>query len=219
MLFRSSTGRWTGLAGAISTTDVLYLAGHGAGVTGLDLQPRHYFGADTAGRAAWMNPSDLVPLDLHAQLVVHLACQSGFFEIDPSSGAFSFARAFLFAGARSVLSTAVLADERAAIRLVDLFRAELAADHPTDVALQRAKLAYLQRYRLPEEQLPIHWAGWQIYGEGVAVEAPNPWWPWLLGVVVLGGLAVVWGWGRKAQDTRGQGGAGHVDTQRAVHVR
>jgi uncharacterized membrane protein len=57
-----------------------------------------------------------------------------------------------------------------------------AAGHPTDVALQRAKLAYLQRYRLPEEQLPIHWAGWQIYGEGVAVGAPNPWRPWLLAV-------------------------------------
>ena len=53
-----------------------------------------------------------------------------------------------------------------------------AAGHPTDVALQRAQLAYLQRYRLPEEQLPIHWAGWQIYGEGVAVEAPRPCWPW-----------------------------------------
>ena len=106
-------------------------------------------------------------------------------------------RAFLFAGARSVLSTAVLADEGAAIRLVDLFREELAAGHPTDVALQRAKLAYLQRYTLPEEQLPIHWAGWQIHGEGMAVEAPRPWWPWLLAVALLGGMAVVWGWGRK----------------------
>ena len=193
-----STGRWNALAGAIPTSDVLYLAGHGAGVTGLDMQPRHYFGADTTGRAAWMSPSDLMPLDLHARLVVHLACQSGLFETDPSSGAFSFARAFLFAGARSVLSTAVLADEGAAIRLVALFREELAAGHPTDVALQRAKLAYLQRYRLPEEQLPIHWAGWQIHGEGVAVEAPNSWWPWLLGMAVLVGLAVVWGWGRRS---------------------
>ncbi len=96
-----------------------------------------------------------------------------------------------------MLSTAVPADEGAAIRLVDLFRAELAAGHPTDVALQRAKLAYLQRYRLPEEQLPIHWTGWQIYGEGVAVEAPNPWWPRLLAVVVLAAMVVVWGLRRR----------------------
>lgn len=44
-----------------------------------------------------------------------------------------------------MLSTAVLADEGGAIRLVDLFRGELAAARPADVALQRAKLAYLQR--------------------------------------------------------------------------
>ncbi len=65
------------------------------------------------------------------------------------------------------------------------------------MALQRAKLAYLQRYRLPEEQLPIHWAGWQIHGEGVAVGAPNPWWPWLLALVVLAAMVVVCGWGRR----------------------
>lgn len=29
------------------------------------------------------------------------------------------------------------------------------------------------------------------------MEAPRSWWPWLLGAMLLGGLAVVWGWGRK----------------------
>ena len=72
-----------------------------------------------------------------------------------------------------------------------------AADPPTAEALQWARLAYLQRYRLPEEQLSMHWAGWQIHGEGVAVEARRPWSPWLLAVVLLGGLAVVWRWWRK----------------------
>jgi len=193
-----SSGRWVQLAPGMTTADVLYLAGHGDGVVRLDMEPRHYFGADTVGRTGWMYPSDLMPLDLQARLVVHLACQSGFFETDPSSGAFSFARAFLFAGARSVLSTAVLTDEGAAIRLVDLFREELADGHPTDVALQRAKLAYLQRYPLPEDQLPMHWAGWQLHGEPMALTPPpqSPW-PWVLAAaLLLAGLAVVWAWGR-----------------------
>jgi len=193
-----SSGQWMHLAPGMTTADVLYLAGHGDGVVRLDMEPRHYFGADTVGRTGWMYPSDLMPLDLQARLVVHLACQSGFFETDPSSGAFSFARAFLFAGARSVLSTAVLTDEGAAIRLVDLLREELADGHPTDVALQRAKLAYLERYTLQQEQLPMHWAGWQLHGEPRALIPPPPSpWPWVLaGALLLAGLAVVWAWGR-----------------------
>ena len=192
-----SSGVWGRMVGSIPHAGVLYLSGHGAGVSGLDQQPRHYFGTDTAGSRAYMQPSDLLPLDVKAQLVVHLACASGFFEPDRNAGPISFARAFLFAGARSVLSTAIPTDEGATIRLVDLFRAELAAGHPTDIALQHAKRAYLEQCEHSAAQIPIHWAGWQIHGEGVAVAAPRPSWLWLLALALMGGLAVVWAWRRR----------------------
>lgn len=70
--------------------------------------------------------------------------------------AFSFARAFLFAGVRSVLSTTMPTGEGAAIRLVDLYREELVAGHPADGALQRGKLAYLEQSDDYEDKLPIH---------------------------------------------------------------
>ena len=197
-----SSGAWSRMVGSIPHAGVLYLSGHGAGISGLDQEPRHYFGTDTAGSSAYMQPSDLLPLDLQAPLVVHLACASGFFEPDRNAGPISFARAFLFAGARSVLSTAVPTDEGATIRLVDLFRAELAAGHPSDIALQRAKLAYLEQSEHDEGQLPMHWAGWQIHGEGMTVEAPRLWWPWLLAVVLIMGMVVLWGWGRRSPKSR-----------------
>jgi hypothetical protein len=194
-----SSGVWTSVAGAMTGAGVLYLGGHGAGESGRDQEPRHYFGTDTAGRSSFMHPSDLLPLDLQAGLVVHMACQSGFFDLDRNSGPISFARAFVYAGARNVLSTSVPADEAIAIRLVDLFREQLAEGHPTDVALQRAKLAYLQRSTQPEEQLPLHWAGWQLHGEPMAITPPHrsPW-PWLMAAaMLLAGLAVLLAWGRR----------------------
>ena len=191
-----SSGVWTSVAGAMTGAGVLYLGGHGAGESGLDQEPRHYFGTDTAGRGSFMHPSDLLPLDLQAGLVVHMACQSGFFDLDRNSGPISFARAFVYAGARNVLSTSVPADEAIAIRLVDLFREQLAEGHPTDGALQRAKLAYLQHSTQAEEQLPLHWAGWQVVGEaGPLPNAPRPTWPWLIvGAVLITAGVLTWRW-------------------------
>lgn len=173
-----------------SNAERIYLAGHCAGGYQRDQQPKHYFDTDTAGPS--FQPSDLLPLELQADLVVHLACQSGLFDADRNGGAISFSRAFLFAGARNVVSSQYLADEGSSIKLIGLFRDELAKGLPEDVAMQRAKLAYLEQCRTPEEMIPIRWAGWQVLGEPDALEKTPRWhWGWLIAgaIVGLGGLA------------------------------
>ena len=47
----------------------------------------------------------------------------------------------------------------------------------------------------------MHWAGWQLHGEAMALAlaAPlqSPWSLLLAGAALLAGLAVVWAWGRR----------------------
>ncbi|MBL7958177.1 MAG: CHAT domain-containing protein [Flavobacteriales bacterium] len=168
----------------------IYLAGHCAGGHERDNQPRHYFSTDTSN--FWIEPSDLLPLDLRADLVVHLACKSGLFEADRSGSAISFSRAFLLAGARNVVSSQYLADEASSIRLVDLFREELTKGLPKDVALQRAKLTYLDQCVTEEDQMPLHWAGWQVLGEPERIEEDSgsgAWWLLIASLIGILGLA------------------------------
>lgn len=169
----------------------IYLAGHCAGGHERDNQPRHYFSTDTS--KFWIEPSDLLPLDLRADLVVHLACKSGLFEADRSGSAISFSRAFLLAGARNVVSSQYLADEASSIRLIDLFREELTKGLPKDVALQRAKLTYLDQCVTEEDQMPLHWAGWQVLGESERLEEGSgsvAWWLLVASLIGLLSLAV-----------------------------
>ncbi|MBK7383929.1 MAG: CHAT domain-containing protein [Flavobacteriales bacterium] len=151
------------LGNSLRGIDRIYLAGHCAGGFHRDHEPKHFFGTDTTGPS--FQPSDLLPLDLRADLVVHLACRSGLFDADRNGSAISFSRAFLLAGARNVVSSQYLADEASTITLVGLFRDELAKGLPKDVAMQHAKLNYLDQCKTPDEMMPIYWAGWQVLGE------------------------------------------------------
>lgn len=151
----------------------VYMAGHCAGSHSRDHEPRHYFSTDTNGFS--IRPSDLLPLDLQADLVVHLACRSGLFEADRSGGAISFSRAFLLAGAGQVVSSQYLADEYSSINLLELFRQGSDQGLPKDIALQGAKLAYLEQTSTEEARSPQYWAGWQVHGTPEPlVEPPVP---------------------------------------------
>lgn len=164
----------------------IHLAGHCGGDWLRDLQPRHYFGTDTSRADSWMQPSDLMALDIRADLVVHLACRSGVFDMSSSAGAFSFARTFMLAGAQNVICSQYLTDEASAVKLIDLFHKALAKGLPKDVAMQQAKLAYLEQCGSAEEMMPIHWAGWQVHGMDMrAPTSPRHTWVWLVAAIAV----------------------------------
>ena len=187
-VLRSAMARWS--AGTIpgvldsSLTDtiarntflegrgMLVLGGHCGGQLTQGDEPRHYWGT-TNMEGSSILPSDLLSLYQAPDLVIHAACQSGAFYPFGSTGNVSFARAFLFAGSQQVVAAMDVADERTAVKLLDLFLLELKEGHPTDIALQRAKLAYLRQAREPEAASPLHWAVWQLWGEA-RDEAPEP---------------------------------------------
>ncbi len=115
--------------------------------------------------------------DLHvgADLVVLSACRSGRGRIT-GDGVAGFTRAFISAGARTVVASLWDAPDESARRLMSRFYAELAGGHDKAESLRAAQLALLADLRAGRVKvaspagdvvLPPHpalWAGFRVHG-------------------------------------------------------
>jgi CHAT domain-containing protein len=95
---------------------------------------------------------------LRADLVTLSACQSGLGQLS-GEGMIGFARAFLAAGARSLVVSLWKVDDTATTALMKRFYEAYAADGDKGRALQQAMLAIRGQY--PE---PRYWAGFVLLG-------------------------------------------------------
>jgi len=108
---------------------------------------------------------DLYNLRLNADLVVLSACETGIGELQRGEGIISLARAFAYAGARSIVTTLwSVADAKTKDFTLEFYR-QLKAGLAKDRALQQARLHYLKTHLGPEEAHPFFWAG--FVGVGV----------------------------------------------------
>jgi CHAT domain-containing protein/tetratricopeptide (TPR) repeat protein len=94
------------------------------------------------------------PAGLGYRLVVLSACESGLNQIKRGDELLGFARAFLQAGARTVLATLWRVDERATYLLMEHFYQALGQGAPHAIALRRAQ-RYLQTLTLAACPLPL----------------------------------------------------------------
>lgn len=94
-----------------------------------------------AGADGLVTPARVESLDVRADLVTMSGCRTAQGRSVMGEGMFGLARAFLVAGARSVVATLWEVDDRAATRFMTLFYEQLRRGAPRDEALQRARLA------------------------------------------------------------------------------
>jgi CHAT domain-containing protein len=107
---------------------------------------------------------DILNTDISAELVVHTACNSGKGDIDNDNDLISFARAFLYAGAQSIVYTKLPAEEETTVKIFDNFYENLAAGLPKDSALWLAKYNYIKSSSASDVTSPLFWGGFQILG-------------------------------------------------------
>ncbi|MFC1661480.1 CHAT domain-containing protein [Gemmatimonadota bacterium] len=105
-------------------------------------------------------------LQLDADLVVLSACETGIAsglrrEVPPGDDWIGLARAFLFAGAQSVLATLWPVDDQATAGLMEDFYRGLERGHSKARSLADAQRAML---RDPGHQSPFYWAPFQLSG-------------------------------------------------------
>ncbi|CAH3188676.1 unnamed protein product [Porites lobata] len=147
----------------INSVALVHIAAHGSKETG---------GIALAPDPCWESKipeeemSDIQAVKLRAKLVVLSCCHSGQGEVS-SEGVVGIARAFLFAGARSVVATLWAIDDEATLEFMKSFYQHLRGGESASSALQRAMkcLRDSDKYSAPK-----YWAPFVLIGDDVTIE-------------------------------------------------
>ncbi|CAH3015221.1 unnamed protein product [Porites evermanni] len=110
--------------------------------------------------------SDIQAVKLRARLVVLSCSYSGQGKVS-SEGVVGMARAFLFAGARSVLATLWEIDDKATMMFMKSFYQQLGSGESASVALQRAMKCLRDSH---DFSAPKYWAPFVLIGDDVKIE-------------------------------------------------
>ncbi|MEZ4955450.1 MAG: CHAT domain-containing protein [Saprospiraceae bacterium] len=105
---------------------------------------------------------DLYNIQLNADLVTLSACETAAGELQRGEGIISLARAFAYAGAKSIVTTLWVADDNATKDLMKVFYQQLKKGDAKDSALQKAKLKLLEDRRHAH---PFFWTGFVPVGD------------------------------------------------------
>lgn len=139
----------------------------------------------------WLRADEIYRLHLGASLVVLSGCQTGTGEVSESEGPMSLARAFLYAGAHSVIATLWDVEDRHGPAMTRALYRELAAGQSIGGALGHAKRAMIR-----DGAPPRTWAPWIAIGAPAVrptltpVSSPDRASIIVVALVVLGGLAL-----------------------------
>ncbi len=114
---------------------------------------------------------DLYNFQLNADLVTLSACETGIGELQRGEGVVSLARAFAYAGAKSIVTSLWATNDGATKELMEIFYEELRQPgHSKDAALRAAKLRYLSDF--PGEQAhPFFWAAFVPIGDMAPIKS------------------------------------------------
>lgn len=178
---------------------ILHLAMHGAIDEKNPLNSGLIFSKSADSSSNYLTGYDLFGQQLTAGLAVLSACNTGNGELRRGEGVMSLARAFAFAGCPStVMSLWSIPDESTSQVMLNFYK-YLKQGESKDIALQKAKLDYLQNCT-PQYSVPNYWGATVVIGN-VAPTDFRAWYekPWFIGggatLILL--LAGVYFWRKK----------------------
>ena len=116
-----------------------------------------------AGDDGFLQSSEVADLRFNADLVVLSACETAVGALEGEEGIANLSRAFLLAGARTVISTLWQVDDDASLFLMKHFYAHLAEQKTPAYALTAAKRDFLRTFG--NKAAPFDWAAFGAEGE------------------------------------------------------
>jgi hypothetical protein len=133
---------------------------------------------------------EIMTLPLQTELCLLTACEVGLGKSYSGEGVTGVAWAFRAAGAQNVVQSLWRINQESSANVMNSFFALLADKNLSTIALQNAKLEYLNNENISERlKHPYYWAGMIHYGSGMTSEATK-WSVWqillLCGVLSLG---------------------------------
>ena len=144
---------------------IIHLAVHGIANASFPDRAALVLGTSpNSGEDGLVQVREIRSLSLHSELVVLSACDTGSGRLLGQEGIASLERAFLLAGARSVIASLWPADDTFTIALMKRMYQHLADGHDKGAALRQAKLDLLKEFG--DQALPTYWAGFTLVGDG-----------------------------------------------------
>ncbi len=132
----------------LSEFKVLHLALHGVANSTFPDRTALVFGpSPDSGEDGLLQAREIGRLHLSADLVTLSACNTGIGRLEGQEGVVNLVRAFLFAGARSVVASQWAADDVFTAALMKQFYLHLAEGLDKGTALSQAKLDLLRKHR------------------------------------------------------------------------
>lgn len=132
--------------------------------------------ASAEGDHDTLSLAELYSLDLNARLAVLSACNTGVGPFRKGEGLLSLASAFSYAGCRGEVMSQWILPDQSTENIMGNFYRYLVENEPIDVALQKAKLDYLDQQPFgPEFAHPFYWAGVSAIGDMRPMEPDAGW--------------------------------------------
>lgn len=142
-----------------SQYDILHLSTHATG--GDFINP-----ANIAFYDQPMSVNELYSLDIHPELVVLSACETGVGKLQKGEGALSIARGFQYAGAQNILYSLWQINDASTATLMALFYNTYERTHSANNANRRSKLEYLKDKSISNiKKSPYYWSAFTYYGQ------------------------------------------------------
>lgn len=131
---------------------------------------------------------EIFDLDLGAELAILSACNTGNGQLQSGEGMMSLARGFVYAGCPSILMNHWAASDRESGVIIKDFLGYLGEGMEKDIALQQAKVDYLDKADEIKSH-PYFWAGLGLIGDSrpMNIES-NGGGDWIWWLLVLGGV-------------------------------
>jgi CHAT domain-containing protein len=146
---------------------ILHFALHGFSDTNIPERTALLLAADNdSAEDGLLQDREIRDLRLSADLVTLSACDTGIGRLQGQEGISSLVRAFLLAGARSVIASLWQVDDRSTGVLMKHFYSYLSRGEDKANALRLAKLDLIRQYQ--QDAVPYFWAGFTLHGESVS---------------------------------------------------
>jgi len=150
---------------------IIHIAGHGIANTKFPERSALVLGEDPKKQEdGLLQTREIRNLRLNADLITLSACDTGAGRLQGEEGIASLERAFLYAGARSVLASLWTASDPSTMALVEHFYRHLADGQDQGAALQQAKLDLIKEFG--SGAVPFYWAGFNLVGDASAGVLP-----------------------------------------------
>jgi len=111
-----------------------------------------------------LNASELINMELHAEMAVLSACNTGTGKMRKGEGIMSLARDFFYAGVPGIIMTSWAVEDRAGAKLMDYFYHYIAEGKSRHEALRLAKIEYLENCDKLTAH-PHYWAAYMNVGD------------------------------------------------------